>query len=324
VGLIFVIALEVISAAIMVTKSPNLNSQKNILGIKIAQAPDQPADAPPAETQPPTDNNSAPSSTSSPADSTSTQPSQEPAPTTNETQPQNSPTDQSTGTNTPAPSPEGQNQEPNAQPVDPFASNSTDQYQNQNVTSPTPESNQTNTQTPAPTPQDQSTSKESPTPSPENNADASPSPTTIDFSPNQTTAVLEPDQLLSTPDSISEKTNTQVKQEEEKFSQAATPKEQTDLLVGFAKDKINEINTTSQNNDYASLNFSALRLNSQIQKIQELAKNLPPNENLSLNKQLQNFCRQSDFTLKSTQLTVPESSEQDIEITRGTCLSINL
>jgi len=138
----------------------------------------------------------------------------------------------------------------------------------------------------------------------------------------QTTALLNAAETINNPDHIDPKSVEEIKTEEVKIDQAKTPEEKTSLLIDFAKDKVKDINSSTDNNDFATTLFATQRLTDQIRKAQDTIQQLPPDKKTNLTKQLASFCRQADLLLRSNQLSVPEDIEQDIEIGRGKCLEV--
>ncbi len=287
---LILIAAEIISAALIIGASTTKTLNHKILGTQIAQAVSP--DASPAPTDSPT---TAPPPTNS-----------SPPPATDQT--------------AASPNPEDIMTSPPA-PGDPFAATSPDQYPTNPEAAPSQ---------PALSPEPSGKAK-SPTPaqSPEAQASAAPSATPdqlnpIDYSPSQTIALVDPTQLLSSPENISEDTINKIRDEEKKIENAQTPNQKANLLLGLVQDKVAQIGKSSGQNDFASANLDTLRLTAQVQKIQSILTSLPPNQSLPMTQRLQSFCKSTDFTLKSTQLIVPEEAEQDVEIARGICLSTSL
>ncbi len=296
---LILIAVEIISATVIIGASTIKTVSHKILGTQIAQAQTISPDASPA----PTDSPAPPPADSSPPPSESAPPA----------------ADQTAAT--PPPSPQDIMTPPPA-PGDPFAATSQDQYPT-NPEAPPDQSAQSSEPSAA--------TAQSPTPgeSPEAQPSATPNATTdqlnpIDYTPSQTTALVDPTQLLSSPENISEDTVNRIRDEEKKIENAQTPSLKANLLLDLIQDKVTQIGKNSDQNDFASANLNTLRLTDQVQKIQSIITSLPPSQNLSMTQKLQSFCKRTDFTLKSTQLLVPEEAEQDVEIARGTCLSTNL
>lgn len=290
-GILILIAVELISSVVIISSAATKSVDPKVLGQQIAQAEvpakPAPADSPPVDASPPDQENPAPEQSPAPA----AEPFQSPTPAV-------SPSDQ------PA-------------PTDPFAQTAPDQYPQE---SPSPSTAEPPNSSPSP-------QEESASPQPQNIGGPSSSPgqlNPVDFSGTQVTALVDATQLLSSLEYIPEEVANKAKVEEEEISKASTGQDKTTLLLTYVQDKVNQINLTSDQNDFASANFAALRLTDQVQKLQDIISSLPPNQSLQLNKQLQNFCKRSDFSLKTNQLIVPEESEQDLEIARGQCLSTNL
>ncbi len=269
-GVLLIIAVEIIASAIMVSHNPFNNH--NILGTRLAQV-EIPPNSPPPDSSPPP--------------------------------PQESPTQ--------SPINETASPEPVPPPVDSFNTNKIENYPE--LSTPPVES-----------PQDQPSSVPLPSSSAEKTSEQETVPTqpTVDFSSTQQTAVLDSDQLLTTPDSVSEKNAQAVQKEDEQLAQNTSPEAQASQLLNFTKDKPAQIDQSIRSDDFGSVNFAAARMSDFVDRIGEIIKNLPPSQGSSIKRNTENLCKKTDFLLKSVQLMVPESSEQDLEITRGKCLSISL
>lgn len=269
-GIILIIAVEIIASAIMVSHNPF--NDHNILGTKLAQI-----EIPPD---------------SSPQDSSLTPPQEAPVQ---------------------SPTAETASPEPVSQPPDLFNTSNIENYPEPSI--PPAESLQDQ---PSPTPLSSSSTENALEPETE------PTLSTVDFSSTQQTAVLDPDQLLTTPDSVSEKNAQDVQKEEEQLAQNTSPEVQASLILNFTKDKPAQIDQSIRSDDFGSANFAVARMGDFVDRIQELIKNLPLSQGSSIKRDTENLCKKTDYLLKSVQLMVPESSEQDLEITRGKCLSISL
>lgn len=139
---------------------------------------------------------------------------------------------------------------------------------------------------------------------------------------NQTASVLNPGDLLNSPEAINQQSLDEAKKEDELIGKTGDPAEQTKLLISFAVDKVKDINNSIKNDDFASTNFASQRFDADIEKAVANLQNLPPNESKQLKKQLTNFCTQADFILRSAELSVPEEAQQDLEINRAKCINI--
>ncbi len=140
----------------------------------------------------------------------------------------------------------------------------------------------------------------------------------------QTMSLLNPADLISSPENINHESIEEAQKEEKKLAEAQTPAEQTELLIHFAKDKVRDIDTFLRIDDFASTNFAVQRLSLDIDKALETIQTMPLFQQFSLKKQLTSFCKQADEILRSAELLVPEESEQDIEMSRGACLNSQL
>lgn len=307
----------------------------NVLGVQLAQLEDssQSNPPPPAEssqtTNPPTDNppsQNTPQTEVSPLDSSQ--------PTTGNTQAsQNSSTSQesSSGLNPQNQPNEVSTSNNSSSPYDTNASSDNPSYFNDIINSPS-----TN-ETAQPTDAESQTSSEQPTSiettiqptnpqvgneSSQTNQETETVPTPIESYPNQTASVLDPNDLLNSVENINQQSIDEAKKEEDQISQTADPADQTKLLINFAADKVKDVNNSIKNDDFASTNFASQRFNEQIDQAVDNLQNLPPEKSRQLQKQLVNFCSQTDYVLKTAELSVPEEAEQDLEINRAKCLSL--
>lgn len=140
----------------------------------------------------------------------------------------------------------------------------------------------------------------------------------------QTQAVLNPDELINSSDNINSQSITEAKKEDDQLAQTQDPKEQTNLLVTFATDKVKDMSNFTKSDDFTSTNFAAQRFNNQMdQAISNLDK-LPKKDQAPVRQQLSNFCDQADSVLRTVELSVPEESEQDIQMARGQCQELKL
>lgn len=188
---------------------------------------------------------------------------------------------------------------------------------------PAPADQTSTTPTADSTPAPAAATPESPS-NPQAPAEPNASPNPAETSSGQTQAVLSPDDLINSPENISNKSIDEAKKEEDKLSQTTNLAEQTGLLINFATDKVRDMSNFTKSDDFASTNFAAQRFNDQIdQAISNLDK-LPPKQQASFRKQMVNFCDQADKVLRTVALSVPEESEQDLQIARGQCQELNL
>ncbi len=168
-------------------------------------------------------------------------------------------------------------------------------------------------------------------PSPSNQEGSSANPNSSQESPanpeenfTQTAAVLNPSDLINSPDNINSQSVDEAKKEEDQIAQTTDPIKQTELLINFAIDKVKDMNNFSKLDDFTSTNFAAQRFNDQMdQAIGNLDK-FSPKDRTRLKKRLVNFCNQADLVLRTVELSVPEESEQDLQIARGQCQELSL
>lgn len=291
-----VIIAQLLTIILIVNSSsslPKLNQTKHhlskVLGVHIAQT-ETPSD------QPQTNPQSSPDSSPPPPSNSSTETSQ---PT---------PTEQTPTTEQPSPysSPTPDNPSYFNDIVNPTTPSSAEQP-NQ---SPTPaQPNPSESTTPTATPE-----QSSPTPQPSINPQ--------EVSPIQTAAVLNPQEVLNSLEALSPQAIDEAKKEEAQISQTTDPSDQTKLLINFTADKVKDISTSIKNDDFSSTNFASQRFNENIDRAYDNLQKLPPAQSLQLQRQLAGFCAQADFVLRSAELSVPEEVEQDLEINRAKCLSL--
>lgn len=140
----------------------------------------------------------------------------------------------------------------------------------------------------------------------------------------QTQAVLNPDDLITSSDNINIQSVTEAKKEDEQLNQISDPKEQTQTLITFATDKVRDMSSFSKSDDFSSTNFAASRFNEQIDKAINNLDKLPKQDQVKLRQQLVSFCSQADQVLRTVELSVPQKSEQDIQMARGQCQELQL
>lgn len=136
--------------------------------------------------------------------------------------------------------------------------------------------------------------------------------------------ILNPVDLITSSENISDESVEKVKKEEEKLGESKNPQEEGSLLIDFSKDKIKDIDKFLRSDDFASTNFATLRLNVYLDRLVENIQKAPLSDGIGLKSKLKNFCKQADFILRSEELTIPEEAEQDVEIARGKCLETQL
>ncbi len=146
----------------------------------------------------------------------------------------------------------------------------------------------------------------------------------VETNTSQTQVILSPDDLINSPENIDDKSISKAKKEDDQITQATNPLEQTNLLINFATDKVKDMNNFIKSDDFSSTNFAASRFNEQIHQAIGNLEKLSPKDQVKLKKQLVNFCNQADQILRTVQLSVPEESEQDLQIARGQCMELQL
>lgn len=292
---IIIVAQIIFSAFVLETSPTNITPYKdhvkNVLGVKIAQ------EITPTDPNPSTTPETTPPSSTQPAPETSPEASSAPSETTT----QANPTDQS---------------ETSPQPQQETSPSSPDQNQPQG-TSPT------SGNSPADTEQrinslNQIFEIEPASPSPPSQSESSPEQqATI----SQNMAVLNPEELTSSSESINPQAIDEVKKEEAVLDKIADPEKQTAQLLINSVDKIKDINQEIIKDDFASTNFASQRFNDQIDRALENINSLPKAQAQKLQVQLTKLCNQADLVLRNAELSVPEDLEQDLEINRGRCLN---
>ncbi len=171
---------------------------------------------------------------------------------------------------------------------------------------------------PSPTLQDQF--PPNPESSGQTSSQASPSLSSIDNNGvTQTAVVLNPADLINSADNINSRSVEGVKKEEDQLRLATDPGDQTKLLISFATDKVKDMNNFIKVDDFASVSFATSRFNDQINQAINNLTTLSPKQQIQFKNQLINFCDQADKILRTVQLSVPEQSEQDLEMARGQC-----
>ncbi len=300
---IIIVAQIIFSAFVLKTSPTNIvpykDHVKNVLGVKIAQ------DIAPTNSNPPTTPEPQPPSNSEPAPETSPEASPAPSETTPQANPINQP-------------------EASPQPQQETTTSSSDQSQPQGP-------NPTSGNSPADTDQQINSLNQifevSPTPQP-TGEQASPSPSSqVEPSQeqqatiSQNMAVLNPEELTSSSESINPQAVDEVKKEEEVLDKINDPQKQTAQLLINSVDKIKDINQQIIKDDFASTNFASQRFNDQIDRALENINSLPKAQAQKLRVQLTKLCNQADLVLRNAELSVPEDLEQDLEINRSRCLS---
>ncbi len=134
-------------------------------------------------------------------------------------------------------------------------------------------------------------------------------------------SVFSPAENLTSSANVNQDSINEAEKENEQLQKTLAPEQQTTLLLGFAADKIGDIDKFLRANDFAGTNLATLRLTEEITKTQSVLQQVSVLKKQELSNQLKNLCSYADETLRSAEISVPEQFEQDIEITRGTCLN---
>jgi len=140
-----------------------------------------------------------------------------------------------------------------------------------------------------------------------------------EFTPEETTAINESSSVVST--QIDDQIVQQTQQEEEQLGQTATPEEAAALTLQFADQKVSDIETSIQSDDFASTDFLIQRVTDQLDQALNNIGTLSE-DNTGLTQDLRDFSQRADTIFRSVQLVVPENLEQDFEIARGLFLNI--
>ncbi len=134
--------------------------------------------------------------------------------------------------------------------------------------------------------------------------------------------VLTDTGTYTNPDNIDQTYADNAQIEDGQLAQVETPAEAVPLLIDFANENVNDIGTLIQDNDFTSANFVIQRLNDQVDQAMANIGGLTNQESAPLKQQLIKFSEEADKLFRSQQLVVPESLEQDFEISRGQFLNI--
>lgn len=145
-----------------------------------------------------------------------------------------------------------------------------------------------------------------------------------EFAQNQTlnTATINADdtQYLNV-QPISDEFVEKSKLEQGALAQAVDPESQTSLLIQYATDKADDLNTLIEKNDLGTTNFVTQRLNDQLDGIIQNLDKISETEYAStLREKAAQLNEVIDPVLRADQLIVPETLEQDLEIARGKLL----
>lgn len=219
--------------------------------------------------------------------------------------------------------------EPSPSPTETMpASPATDVLQapiNQPEPQATPAQDETSLLNPTPTPQESPSAEITPSLSEiaqGNSVQESTFSTDTSLSSTVNDNVTNPGSSIETADNVAQTVIDKAGKEDQEIEAEQDPKQQTDSLINLAGEKVTDINQSISQNDFSTGSFLTQRLTNQIEKAQENLQKINPADKKSLEQKLKTFCKQADLGLKSEQLTVPEELEQDIEIARGLCLSV--
>lgn len=296
-----VLVLQLVVTTLLLSH-PNINRpQTRILGVQLAQET-APTDLPitPADTTPPapTDNptlpsTSPPAATPGPTDNHTASPLDQPP--SDQTTPAQPGSDQSsTGTNPTAPTSAGSS---SSTPAPSVPADLNDQM----------------LETPGPT--TSSSLIPSANTLPEPLATQPPLETTTDSSG----VVLNPNETALNPDNINEKVIKDAQTQDKELEQATTPREQAQISLNNAVQQVLTIDQGVKKDNFADVSFVSQRLSNQIDETLKDAAKLPPAQAAVVRDSLSGFCTQANTALRTLQLSVPEDSVQDLEISRAKC-----
>jgi len=111
-----------------------------------------------------------------------------------------------------------------------------------------------------------------------------------------------------------------VRIEDTQLSDAQTPEAKTDLLINFANESVDDVNTSLEKNNFSGVNFLVQRLDDQITNALSQLEQAAPDQQPALQAKIQKFSQVADSEIRTQQLVVPEELEQDMEIARGRLL----
>lgn len=193
--------------------------------------------------------------------------------------------------------------------------------------------NQTPTETPAPSSQNNDSAKsqttalepsaseapqETPTPIPTPPQDL---PQVDELTSSSQQALLNTDDVISTPQKVDESSQNEAKQED-KTLENLSPNQQTQKLLEFSKSKILDIDRNLKEDDFSTTSFLAQRLDNQLSQVSDALSKTTGTQNTNLRKQVSDFCKQASLAMQSQETFVPEDMEQDIQIARGQCMAL--
>lgn len=177
------------------------------------------------------------------------------------------------------------------------------------------------------TPPETSTPSETPAPAMSEPTTPEPSAITAETAPtpspeNTIQTILEPGNTLNFPENISQTTTDKAVEEDSRLEGVVDPETKNNLIVEIASSQVKNLDKLTDNNDNTSANFVIQRLNNEIETAISNLNGLPDDKKASVQQKLNNFCNNSDPTLRVAVLSVPEEIQQDIEITRGLCQAL--
>ena len=126
---------------------------------------------------------------------------------------------------------------------------------------------------------------------------------------------------VSTANTLSNQTVTNANNENKQLESTTTPQEKANMLVKFETNNLQTLHTNLKNSDFDDLAFNAGRLSHQIDKTIDTIQSLPPAESQAYRTKIDTICKNTDYLLRPSELALPESFEQAVQITRGKCFN---
>ncbi len=132
--------------------------------------------------------------------------------------------------------------------------------------------------------------------------------------------VTAPEGVIADVSRIDTETIEKARIEDSQLANIEAPEAKTELLINFANESVDDINTSLEKNSFSGVNFIVQRLDDQITNALNQLEQVAPDQQLALKEKIQKFSQEADRDLRNQQLVVPEDLEQDMEIVRGRLL----
>ncbi len=132
--------------------------------------------------------------------------------------------------------------------------------------------------------------------------------------------VTAPEEALADVSHIDTETIEKARIEDNQLANTEAPEAKTELLINFANESVDDVNTSLEKNNFSGVNFIVQRLDDQITNALNQLEQVAPDQQLALQAKIQKFSQLADSELRNQQLVVPEELEQDMEIVRGRLL----